>query len=516
MQVITRLISHNRWWSVTHTKHTHTITKNMSSPPSPAAAAESYDSVMRALDVGTPCRLVKTAAAAAATGSDGSAPSPAAPQGVAAAAVRARDTVLEARVIDAGLLAERTRVRDGWGAVDAAAFEVARSVADPLLRVKHTLIPFRTRAALKLADIDQEAALVSVLPAAAVGDGDDDTFYFEDLCGAPGSWTEYVLWALNVRGFLPASAGIGGTAAKGWGYSLSTDNPLLDWQLEYFNKTARAGASRLRREAFCFRGETGDGDITSNRNIQEFALLLQEETCGAGVHLSMGDGGLIKEEAFENTETQLRRILLCEVLCMLLTLRRGGNFIVKVLDIQSTFSVHLMWVLYNEFEEVDLVKPTLSRPANSERYFIGKGRRNAAPFAAFGAAADASVETLLAYVDGLVPAAGQSQLSAEQVCQLLYAVNALEGAASPSPVQGFVKEGTLSDAFVAWLASRNNEQIATQTSVCAILRDATTRPDAYAEVAASVHADLVEKWWGRSRLLPYKKEDSQAKRRRHA
>eukprot|EP00754_Rhynchopus_humris_P000925 Rhum_TRINITY_DN10579_c0_g1::Rhum_TRINITY_DN10579_c0_g1_i1::g.39100::m.39100 len=226
----------------------------MSSPPSPAAAAESYDSVMRALDVGTPCRLVKTASTAAAASA-----ASAAPQGVVAAAVRARDAALEARVIDAALLAERTRVRDGWGAVDAAAFEAARSVADPLLRVKHTSIPFRTRAALKLADIDQEAALVSVQPAAAGGGGggdddDDDTFYFEDLCGAPGSWTEYVLWALNVRGFLPAAAGIRGTAAKGWGYSLSTDNPLLDWQLEYFNKTARAGASRLRREALCFRG----------------------------------------------------------------------------------------------------------------------------------------------------------------------------------------------------------------------------------------------------------------------
>lgn len=48
----------------------------------------------------------------------------------------------------------------------------------------------------------------------------------------------------------------------------------------------------------------------------------------------------------------------------------GGNFVCKVFDMFTPFSVGLFYLLYRCFEEVCLFKPITSRPANSERLLL--------------------------------------------------------------------------------------------------------------------------------------------------
>ena len=45
----------------------------------------------------------------------------------------------------------------------------------------------------------------------------------------------------------------------------------------------------------------------------------------------------------------------------------GGHFICKVFDQFTPFSVGLLYLLYRCFEQVCIIKPVTSRPANSER-----------------------------------------------------------------------------------------------------------------------------------------------------
>jgi cap1 methyltransferase len=53
----------------------------------------------------------------------------------------------------------------------------------------------------------------------------------------------------------------------------------------------------------------------------------------------------------------------------------GGHFICKLFDVFTPFSVGLVYIMRFCFENVSLLKPITSRPANSERYLIGKWRK---------------------------------------------------------------------------------------------------------------------------------------------
>ena len=45
----------------------------------------------------------------------------------------------------------------------------------------------------------------------------------------------------------------------------------------------------------------------------------------------------------------------------------GGNFVCKLFDLFTPFSVGLVYLMYKAFHHVSIFKPVTSRPANSER-----------------------------------------------------------------------------------------------------------------------------------------------------
>jgi hypothetical protein len=45
----------------------------------------------------------------------------------------------------------------------------------------------------------------------------------------------------------------------------------------------------------------------------------------------------------------------------------GGNFVCKLFDLFTPFSVGLVYLMYKSFQRISILKPNTSRPANSER-----------------------------------------------------------------------------------------------------------------------------------------------------
>eukprot|EP01064_Diplonema_japonicum_P013756 TRINITY_DN21308_c0_g1_i1.p1 TRINITY_DN21308_c0_g1~~TRINITY_DN21308_c0_g1_i1.p1 ORF type:complete len:446 (+),score=80.52 TRINITY_DN21308_c0_g1_i1:42-1340(+) len=424
---------------------------------------EAFKTSIKNMDVGVTCNLVKTI-----------------PAEIITDALEARDYEFEAIYANPKKLEQRKAIRSGWKAADKTAFEKARNLADPLLNISHNVIPFRTRAALKLADIDQEAGFLSFQ------DGLEQAT-FVDLCGAPGSWTEYMIWAIHTYGYLQNM--FVPKKALGWGFSLKTENWLLDWALDNFHTTAKKNL--LNRKNFALWGEEGDGDITNNDNLTDFMLKIQEETTH-GVDLAMGDGGVICEADYENMETQLRRVILCEIIAMMLVLKKGGNFVLKVLDVTTAFSICMMWILYQEFEEVDLVKPTLSRPANSERYFIGKRRRRGPTWTVPSATPPSE----------LLEKFKSTALSPSDTLEMLFAVNSRE-----STLQSFISLSSMQshEGFTSWLSSRNDTHLTQQLSFITVINDALKLEEEDREIF-EIQRDLADRWWGRSRLGPFKRK----------
>ena len=231
----------------------------------------------------------------------------------------------------------------------------ARSMSNPFEMIEKGI--FQNRAAMKMANLDylfnymftdpkqNELAVVSKY----------DLLYFADICAGPGGFSEYVLWRK-------------GWEARGFGFTLRGDN---DFKLEDFY----AGSSETFEPHYGEKGKDGDGNIYNPQNLIAFRNHVLNNTENKGVHFVMADGGFSVEGKENIQEILSKRLYLCQFLCALGILRTGGHFVCKLFDIFTSFSVGLIYIMYRCFDEICIVKPNTSRPANSERYLVCKGKR---------------------------------------------------------------------------------------------------------------------------------------------
>jgi cap1 methyltransferase len=71
-------------------------------------------------------------------------------------------------------------------------------------------------------------------------------------------------------------------------------------------------------------------------------------------------------------ESKCKQLVLCQFLTALHTLDKGGDFMCKMFDAFTPFTISLLYLLHLHFEKICLIKPHTSRPANSERYVVCK------------------------------------------------------------------------------------------------------------------------------------------------
>ena len=94
-------------------------------------------------------------------------------------------------------------------------------------------------------------------------------------------------------------------------------------------------------------------------------------------HIFTADGGFDFSEHYGTQEEEVLPLLISSALIGLQTLVRGGDFILKVFDTESKATMDLLALLASCFDFWTLYKPSLSRPCNAEKYFLGRGFRTA-------------------------------------------------------------------------------------------------------------------------------------------
>lgn len=175
---------------------------------------------------------------------------------------------------------------------------------------------------------------------------------YADVAGGPGGFTEYLNWRCQQNK----------VACKGFGITLKGNQ---DWNLYDF-KAVKSSTLDFTTHY----GVDGSGDLYNIENAKSFAAMVQKATKDAGVDLVVADGGFSVKGDEEHQEHHSKLILVAQVLAMLRILKTGGNFVLKVFDILTDFSVDLLYLLYLHFEKISICKPFSSRPANSERYIV--------------------------------------------------------------------------------------------------------------------------------------------------
>jgi cap1 methyltransferase len=75
---------------------------------------------------------------------------------------------------------------------------------------------------------------------------------------------------------------------------------------------------------------------------------------------------------FNNKEQLHYGLILSEIYTALKLQKPGGHFALKVFDVFTETSIHLLFILHIAYKEVYVYKPKTSRPTNSEKYVICK------------------------------------------------------------------------------------------------------------------------------------------------
>ena len=114
-------------------------------------------------------------------------------------------------------------------------------------------------------------------------------------------------------------------------------------------------------------GEDGTGNLYNLNNIKHF-----KKTVGK-VDFVTADGGFDFSVDFNSQELMSHRLIFCEITTILSIQNIGGNFVCKFFDMFEYNTIQLLWIISLLYDELIITKPYTSRPANSEKYVIGKG-----------------------------------------------------------------------------------------------------------------------------------------------
>uniref|UniRef100_A0A6C0B562 Ribosomal RNA methyltransferase FtsJ domain-containing protein n=1 Tax=viral metagenome TaxID=1070528 RepID=A0A6C0B562_9ZZZZ len=115
-------------------------------------------------------------------------------------------------------------------------------------------------------------------------------------------------------------------------------------------------------------GKDGTGNLYNLDNIIHFSNLFKNKKA----HLVTADGGFDFSNDYTNQELSVQRLIFSEIVTALSILADNGHLVIKIFDIFFKSTVDILYILSLYFEEICIVKPNTSRPANSEKYLVCK------------------------------------------------------------------------------------------------------------------------------------------------
>nr|BAS69360.1 hypothetical protein [Negevirus Nona 1] len=118
-------------------------------------------------------------------------------------------------------------------------------------------------------------------------------------------------------------------------------------------------------------GDTYDGDVTKFENIISFRDEVRT-LFPSGVDFFGGDVATARNDGTIDLDV-MANLIKWEVLCMSVTLRKGGDAYFKVFDLLSHNMPNVIRFLYDNFVDVEIVKLETSRSASTELHVICRG-----------------------------------------------------------------------------------------------------------------------------------------------
>jgi len=142
----------------------------------------------------------------------------------------------------------------------------------------------------------------------------------------------------------------------------SVNNDIPGW------KKAKEFLNNNKNIKICY-GKDNTGDIYKPENIIYFQNIVGYNS----VDFISADGGFDFSKNFNKQEQLSYKIIFCEILTALCIQKKGGSFVCKIFDTYTKFTLKLLYLVYNFYDKLSIIKPLTSRSANSEKYIIAEG-----------------------------------------------------------------------------------------------------------------------------------------------
>jgi 23S rRNA U2552 (ribose-2'-O)-methylase RlmE/FtsJ len=147
-------------------------------------------------------------------------------------------------------------------------------------------------------------------------------------------------------------------------YTISLNKDLPEYKtynLPSYNKNI------INKHVCITYGKDQTGDINNWENIEYIKNKSKKP-----FFLVTADGGFDEGTDFNNKEQLHYNLILSEIYLAIKLGQENGHFILKVFDIFTDTSMHLLYLLTLCFTDVYIYKPKTSRPTNSEKYVVCK------------------------------------------------------------------------------------------------------------------------------------------------
>lgn len=113
-----------------------------------------------------------------------------------------------------------------------------------------------------------------------------------------------------------------------------------------------------------------NGDLTK---AEEHIFTQKELMEGEKAELITSDGGIDVSDDYNTQEVLNHKLFFGEIIIALANQKEGGTYIMKIYDIYTDLTMEFMALLKRYYNDVFIIKPNLSRPANSEKYVVCLG-----------------------------------------------------------------------------------------------------------------------------------------------
>jgi 23S rRNA U2552 (ribose-2'-O)-methylase RlmE/FtsJ len=116
-------------------------------------------------------------------------------------------------------------------------------------------------------------------------------------------------------------------------------------------------------------GSDNTGNIYNIDNIKSYKNIFSNYKAD----LITADGGFDFSNDYDNQEQVMSHLIFAEIVTGLITLKVGGNMVIKIFDSFKHITIDIIYILCKYFNNIYITKPFTSRPLNSEKYIVCKG-----------------------------------------------------------------------------------------------------------------------------------------------